>query len=99
MAESISICETMANNLAKKPLGKGKLDRLQAINLLKEIYDQVSDLCPQIVDLVESKTEDSQTPNYKVHFKGLDSMSIELITNLLRHHGVSADAKDDQLTF
>jgi hypothetical protein len=99
MVESTCILETKAKTQAQKQIEELQADRIQAITLLKEIYGQISGLSPQTVDLIETKSKNPLSSNYGVQLKGLDSDSIEQIINLLKQHGLTANVKEDQLTF
>jgi len=73
------------------------MDRLQAVNLLREIFDQILDLSPQTVDLIESKSTDTLSPNYSLRFTGLGDGCIEQIENLVKHHGFKVEVKKDEV--
>jgi hypothetical protein len=72
--------------------------RSQAIYLLKEIYYKNSDLFPQTVDLIESKSNDPSSPNYAVRFKGLGSDCIKQVTNVVSQYRLAFKVKEDELT-
>jgi hypothetical protein len=74
------------------------MDRSQAIYLLKEIYYKNSDLFPQTVDLIKSKSNVPSSPNYSVRFKGLGSDCIKQVTNLITQHRLAFTVKEDELT-
>jgi hypothetical protein len=74
------------------------MDRSQAIYLLKEIYDQIPDLCPQIVDLIESKSNDPISLCYSVRFKGLFGDYMEQVIKLVKQYGLTIEVKEDELT-
>jgi hypothetical protein len=74
------------------------MDRSQAIYLLKEIYNKNSDLFPQTVDLIESKSNYPSSPNYTVRFKGLGSDCIKQVTSLVTQYRLAFTVKEDELT-
>ena len=74
-----------------------KLNRLQAINLLKEIYDKILDLDPQTVDLIESKSDNPLSPSYSVRFTGLGHGCIEQIMDLVERQGLIVKVKEDEV--
>ncbi len=71
------------------------MDRFQAINLLKELYEKIPDLSPQTVDLIEETNNDA--PTYSVRFKGLFSYSQDVI-DLLSKWGLEVTCTDNELT-
>ncbi len=73
------------------------MDRLQAVNLLREIFDQILNLSLQTVNLVESKSTDPLSPNYSLRFTGLGDRCIEQIENLVKHHGFKVKVKKEEV--
>lgn len=73
------------------------MDRSQAIYLLKEIYDQIPDLSPQTVDLIESKSNDPLSLCYSVRFKGLFGDCMEQLIKLVKQYGLTVEVKEDEL--
>ena len=73
------------------------MDRLLAVNLLREIFDQILDLSPQTVDLIESKSTEPSTPNYSVRFTGLFGGCIEQIENIVKQLGFTVKVNEDEV--
>jgi hypothetical protein len=74
------------------------MDRSQAIYLLKEIYDKIPDLCPQTVNLIESKSNHLHSSYYSVYFKGLFGDNIEQIIKIVKHYSLIVKVNEDELT-
>jgi hypothetical protein len=74
------------------------MDRSLAIYLLKEIYDKNPDLCPQTVNLIESKSTKFTSPNYSIYFKGLFGDYIEQVTKIAKQYSLIVEVKMDELT-
>jgi hypothetical protein len=74
------------------------MDRSQAIYLLKEIYDKIPDLCPQTVNLIESKSNDPPSPYYSIYFKGLFGDHIEQVIKIVKEYSLIVKVKDDEIT-
>jgi hypothetical protein len=94
---SIKIRKSQNLRIKQKQTMGPTMDRLQAINLLKEIFDQIIDLSPQTVDLVESTSSDSSLPKYSLRFTGLDDGHIEQIKSLVKHQGLIVNVKKDEV--
>ena len=74
------------------------MDRSQAIYLLKEIYDKIPDLCPQTVNLIESKSNHHHSSYYSVYFKGLFGDNIEQVIKIVKHYSLIVKVNEDELT-
>jgi hypothetical protein len=74
------------------------MDRSLAIYLLKEIYDKIPDLCPQTVNLIESKSNDRPSPYYSIYFKGLFGDHIEQVTKIAKQYSFIVKVNEDELT-
>ena len=73
------------------------MERIQAINLIKEIAVNLPELSPDLVSITEPKTNDKSSQGYTIHFKGLSKDSIEQIIRILSNKPLGFSEKDNEL--
>ena len=72
------------------------MDRVQAVNLLKEIASKIPELDPQAMSIVEKEPNNSQQTDCTIHFKGLSNDGIEQIKIIAKNRSLSVlDDKDE----
>jgi hypothetical protein len=64
------------------------VDRIQAVNLLKEIASKIPELGPQSMSIEESEPNNSQI-GYAIHFKGLSNDCIEQIKLIVENRSLA----------
>lgn len=64
------------------------MDRVQAINLLKEIASQIPDLEPQAMSIEENEPNNPLQTDCTLHFKGLSNDCIEQIKIIAKNHSL-----------
>jgi hypothetical protein len=65
------------------------VDRVQAVNLLKEIACKIPELDPQAMSIVESDPNKSPQTGYTIQFKGLSTDHIEQIKIIVKNHSLA----------
>jgi hypothetical protein len=64
------------------------LDRIQAVNLLKEIASEIPDLGPQAMSIIESEPNKLLQTSYTIQFKGLSTECKEQIKTILKNRSL-----------
>jgi hypothetical protein len=64
------------------------VDRIQAMDLLKEIASKIPELGPQSMSIEESEPNNPQT-GYAIHFKGLSNDCIEQIKVIVENRSLA----------
>jgi hypothetical protein len=88
MVESTILC-IMARSPNPNAIGELRLDRVQAMDLLKEIASKIPDLGPQAMSIVESEPNNPQQTGCTIHFKGLSTDCIEQIKTIVKNHSLA----------
>ena len=65
------------------------MDRVQAVNLLKEIACKIPELEPQTMSIVESEPNNSFQTGCSIHFKGLSFDCIEKIKLIGKNYSLA----------
>ena len=97
MAESTILC-IMARSPNPNAIGELRLDRVQAMNLLKEIASKIPELGPQAMSIAESEPNNSQQAGCAIHFKGLSTDCIEQIKIIAKNHSLAISDNRIDLT-
>jgi len=74
------------------------LDRIQAVNLLKEIASKIPELSPQAMSIVEIEPNISLQTGCTIHFKGLSTDCIEQIKIIVKNHSLAILGNEIDLT-
>ena len=73
------------------------MERIQAINLIKEIALNLPELSPDVVSITEPQTNGSSSQGCTIHLKGLSKDSIEQIIRILSSKPLAFNEKDNEL--
>jgi hypothetical protein len=73
------------------------VDRVQAVNLLKEIASKIPELDPQVMTIVEKEPNNSQQTDCAIRFKGLSNDGIEQIKVIAKNRSLSILGHNDEL--
>jgi hypothetical protein len=65
------------------------LDRIQAVNLLKEIASKIPELGPQAMSIEESEPNNPLQTGCTIHFKGLSNDCIEQIKMIVKNRSLA----------
>jgi hypothetical protein len=71
------------------------VDRVQALDLLKEIASKIPELGPEAMSIVETEPNNPQMTGCAITFKGLSNDCIEQIKTIVENHSLAI--LDDKL--
>lgn len=74
------------------------MDRVQAINLLKEIASKIPELEPQEMSIVESEPNSTLQRGCAILFKGLPAECVEQIKALAKNHSLAFSDNKIEIT-
>ena len=65
------------------------MDRVQALDLLKEIASKIPELGPEAMSIVENEHNNPQQTGCSITFKGLSNECIEQIKIIVKNHSLA----------
>jgi hypothetical protein len=65
------------------------VDRVQAMNLIKEIASKIPDLGPQAMSIEESEPNNPLQTGCTIHFKGLPADCVEQIKMIVKNRSLA----------
>jgi hypothetical protein len=73
------------------------MNRIQAINILKEITKKIPEMDPKIISIVEGELNNPLKIGYRINFKGLSSNYKEKIKLIMKRYRVAVLDNDPDL--